>query len=313
MDASKYIRYACGNCSTSFTPKAATGRPSIYCSIECRPANRAKKPAPTNCKHCNGVIESQRRGKIYCSTTCAVRSRDGSKQTRQEYLEAKRENALANSSSAFNCLECGIRAFRKLGGASKAKGYSNKYCGRDCQLAFNSRIRAEIAVIRKWADRPPVRSKLPQLKALVRTLARLAVYKSRAEIKCICCGGAVGYGNGAPRKYCSKACIRKSPAFVNAKRAAKYRRKALSRGCTDAKAINPIKVLERDGWRCQICLRNTPQKLRGTLHKRAPEVDHRVPISKGGAHTWDNLQCACRECNGLKGNSSSAGQLGLFS
>ena len=32
-----------------------------------------------------------------------------------------------------------------------------------------------------------------------------------------------------------------------------------------------------------------------------PTVDHIIPISKGGTHTWDNVQLACVRCNAAKG------------
>lgn len=318
MDASKYIRYACGNCSTSFTPKAATGRPSIYCSIECRPANRAKKPAPTNCKHCNGVIESQRRGKIYCSTTCAVRSRDGSKQTRQEYLEAKRENALANSSAAFNCVECGIRAIRKLGGASKAKGYSNKYCGRGCQLAFNSRLRAEIAVIRAWsASNSKALKKNPKLRKV--KVQRESTVPS--IVACSQCGKdfcpIATKGNFS--RVCSDSCkkarrseIRRQSHKIARQKYGTSHRKRARRAGVEYESVNRLRVFERDGWRCQICLVRTPKAKMGSMENNAPELDHRTPISKGGGHLYSNTQCACRQCNSIKGNKTNAGQLPMF-
>ncbi|MCC7107614.1 MAG: HNH endonuclease [Chloroflexi bacterium] len=59
-------------------------------------------------------------------------------------------------------------------------------------------------------------------------------------------------------------------------------------------------VLRRDEWRCRACGCETPQALRGTCDPSAPEVDHIVPVAKGGAHTMDNLQCLCRTCNALK-------------
>jgi len=37
-----------------------------------------------------------------------------------------------------------------------------------------------------------------------------------------------------------------------------------------------------------------------------PELDHIVPLSKGGAHAVDNFQLLCRSCNSSKGNRSSA-------
>ena len=32
-----------------------------------------------------------------------------------------------------------------------------------------------------------------------------------------------------------------------------------------------------------------------------PSIDHIKPLSKGGTHTWDNVQLLCRRCNILKG------------
>lgn len=35
---------------------------------------------------------------------------------------------------------------------------------------------------------------------------------------------------------------------------------------------------------------------------RYPSIDHIIPISKGGSHTWDNVQLAHRQCNSIKNN-----------
>lgn len=47
-------------------------------------------------------------------------------------------------------------------------------------------------------------------------------------------------------------------------------------------------VFLRDGGRCQYC---------GT---RAESIDHVVPRSRGGGHTWENVVAACRRCNATK-------------
>jgi len=54
-------------------------------------------------------------------------------------------------------------------------------------------------------------------------------------------------------------------------------------------------------WRCYICGVDTPQNLRGTRDPNAPELDHVVPLSRGGSHTPDNTECSCRQCNWKKG------------
>lgn len=70
------------------------------------------------------------------------------------------------------------------------------------------------------------------------------------------------------------------------------------------------KVFARDRYRCQLCGCPTPKRLRGTYKPNAPELDHITPLAAGGGHTWDNVQCACRKCNGAK-NRKPLGQLRL--
>ena len=49
-------------------------------------------------------------------------------------------------------------------------------------------------------------------------------------------------------------------------------------------------VFVRDNYECQYC--GSP----------AENVDHIVPRSRGGAHTWENVVAACRPCNSRKEN-----------
>lgn len=51
-------------------------------------------------------------------------------------------------------------------------------------------------------------------------------------------------------------------------------------------------VIKRDGFRCQICGRSVKNNPKIEL-----EVDHIIPISKGGKTIKSNLQTLCRECN----------------
>ena len=56
-------------------------------------------------------------------------------------------------------------------------------------------------------------------------------------------------------------------------------------------------ILERDGYTCQKC---------GASQKNEPnlllEVDHIIPISKGGITSVENLQTLCWRCNRSKGS-----------
>jgi 5-methylcytosine-specific restriction endonuclease McrA len=49
-------------------------------------------------------------------------------------------------------------------------------------------------------------------------------------------------------------------------------------------------VFARDGWACQYC------------GKAAENVDHVIPRSRGGMHTWENVVASCRRCNAKKEN-----------
>lgn len=53
-------------------------------------------------------------------------------------------------------------------------------------------------------------------------------------------------------------------------------------------------VFYRDRNRCQYCGRVFPQRLLN--------LDHVVPLSRGGTSSWENVVCACVECNCRKGN-----------
>lgn len=49
-------------------------------------------------------------------------------------------------------------------------------------------------------------------------------------------------------------------------------------------------VFARDHGRCQYC------------GKAAESIDHVIPRSRGGEHTWDNVVACCRRCNAYKGD-----------
>ncbi len=39
---------------------------------------------------------------------------------------------------------------------------------------------------------------------------------------------------------------------------------------------------------------------------RAPTLEHLTPLSRGGAHHWENVAASCLLCNGLKGAMTDA-------
>lgn len=66
--------------------------------------------------------------------------------------------------------------------------------------------------------------------------------------------------------------------------------------------FDPRDVFVASRWRCYLCGVETPSALYGENHPQAPQLDHVVPMSRGGAHTPENVECICRRCNVRKGS-----------
>lgn len=63
--------------------------------------------------------------------------------------------------------------------------------------------------------------------------------------------------------------------------------------------LNRRAVFLRDAHQCQYCNRN------------AENIDHVVPKTQGGTHTWENVVASCRRCNTKKGGRTPE-QAGLM-
>ena len=55
--------------------------------------------------------------------------------------------------------------------------------------------------------------------------------------------------------------------------------------------LTRVEVFSRDGFFCQYCGRETHDLT----------LDHVVPRSQGGGHSWENVVSACKSCNRRKG------------
>lgn len=66
--------------------------------------------------------------------------------------------------------------------------------------------------------------------------------------------------------------------------------------------IDPVELFEKCEWICHLCLAEIER------HRRCPDkwaatIDHVVPLSLGGQHTWDNVKAAHAICNWTKSNA----------
>lgn len=125
--------------------------------------------------------------------------------------------------------------------------------------------------------------------------------------KCEYCGGnfETKYGQSGNIKYCSEMC-RKS--MQNRKKDRERYRKMRRNGDFDTD-ITLEKLIERDNNVCGICGKECDKNdffktKEGyfVTKDNYPSIDHIHPISKGGTHTWDNVQLAHFRCNTLKNN-----------
>ena len=248
------------------------------------------------CERCSINFTNPRATK-YCSRKC----RDGTGQTREQWLESIRANAIGG----FECEHCGVNSYRGHSGTSES---ANRFCSMACRSGFS---------IATKAAKDNEKARISAIRKLAKMLARIANPKQPkpkprpVRPPCVVCGNQCGYGFGRVRLYCSKKRRVSTDAFKESRRSHKGKRKALMRG-VQAESFSPIAVFDRDGWKCQICGTSTPKSRRGTLHSNAPELDHIIPLSKGGHHTKANTQCACRACNGWKSDRVVIGQVGLF-
>lgn len=265
---------------------------------------RKRERIGRQCRNCGETHHLKR--SQFCGVECKrvrsellARERDAISRTRSGARtadEAKAERA-ANVIRR-ECPECKAM-YRPTRSGNHQKG-PQRFCSRECLHAESRRrdaAKREAAILRNWARR----------------------YKAERAAKLKCCrdcGGATEKW----KQYCAacqakrreqRVCeYRQSEAYRAHKRVAKSRRRARVRGL-DAERFDPFDIFERDHWRCHLCGVMTLKSKRGTMHDRAPELDHIVPLSRGGPHTRANVACSCRKCNHAKG-AKPLGQLLLL-
>jgi len=312
----------CESCGNEFEQD---GR-QRYCSKSCRPAYYAAKARVKACEGCGSVeylYSSKLSGKsAFCKSCCKIH----------------RDQIIVDDRRSERGIILPPRLSHKRKSLDEAVCRQDHTC-RNCNQVFKPKNAAHIQFCSRGCAHT-YQKKVSQLRALM----CISVITQRG--KCKHCNVPFAKSNGN-QEYCSKECYSNKPyiyvekivlckecrkGFVRREsekntrfcsqlckdkskkrtmRVHKSRRKALERGARTADRIDPIQIFERDGWRCQICGIKTAKDKRGTYHDKAPELDHIIPLSKGGLHSFANVQCTCRKCNGAK-SDTTYGQLLLF-
>jgi hypothetical protein len=312
-------RRSCKDCGDAIAPRSGRGRPRLRCGVcavkapRCRSAKRYRH----KCQECGGSFESRQRRAVVCSPACwAVR--------------ARRQQSARGADHSRLCRRCGLVFTPPR--SSDPGHYCSRACAAEAKRIYpdeKAAKRAEHARRRQRLGLPPVEtdrrceicgdefhSSWARLTCSETCAAEMAKRRAAGECTkdqrprpCKECGVTFAPFYGDKRRiYCSATCSRRS---TRRECGHKHRSRARARG-VPYEPIQPHKVFERDGWRCQVCGTKTPKRLRGTLHSRAPELDHRIPLAMGGGHVWGNVQCTCRKCNAAKRGIRIVGQMPLF-
>lgn len=82
----------------------------------------------------------------------------------------------------------------------------------------------------------------------------------------------------------------------------RYKERTLASGAIYDRSITLVKVYEKYNGICQICGKKTDKNDRcgNSTGKNYPTIDHIKPLSRGGDHSWQNVQLACLSCNSAK-------------
>lgn len=277
----------CPYCKDTFLPKDRRQKVCSNCS------SKGVSNHIYTCKRCGKEYQAKSKSRDkYCSRACAFAD-----------IGAWRRD---DSPKAI-CLMCGGEFYKSYGFG----GY--QYCSAECRDAGMTR-RCEICQQDFIAAGVGGRLCSDECRAedMRRRSRAIEIDNHRKKAKtckCRACGVLFSplYAT-KKRAFCSETCAKRQArrdgrgGCNNAQRA---KRLGLTR-----KYFNERKILERDGWACYLCGQPTPPELRGTYEPNAPELDHIVPLSKGGAHIKENVACICRRCNGEKGNRT-LGEMGL--
>lgn len=294
-----YRRLSCGQCKSGFLQLMRAGRPAKSC-ITCRAPKSTLQAGPRTCVTCAKSFDAKPNQK-HCSARC----RWGVKATRAERTEA--------SKSAV-CEFCSTKFAPRLSGTNKKAGYPRRWCSQDCRKGALSVVRQQKVVPPKFSAyyaahcqecgvAGGLRRPWKVCPACSRAKAWLANVESRAalhraaakETTCPDCGIRYCrvFGHPGPMPVCPDCAVERAKMHARTQRG--VRRARLRSVLVDR--VDPSKVFKTDGWRCYLCGCYTPKSLRGTIEPNAPELEHVIPLSKGGEHSYANTRCSCRSCN----------------
>jgi 5-methylcytosine-specific restriction endonuclease McrA len=181
----------------------------------------------------------------------------------------------------------------------RAKASGRASSCKDCRRVYH----------RTWRERPESKIKMKRYYANYRPTPEVLERRREASRLSHARDWKAGKGKEAARIYAATRypqvrerkiaqALAWNRAHPDQRSATQVRRRAEKRGL-EAETVLPSIVYAKDNFMCQLC--GEPTEPEGPYGRR-PSIDHIIPLSLGGPHTYENTQTAHRSCNSGKGN-----------
>jgi 5-methylcytosine-specific restriction endonuclease McrA len=265
------------------------------------------------CAHCGNAIPDLAYRSKYCSPECNQESKRP--QSKQNFIDKFNEtyyhrfqyvSGYTNCESRIicKCLVCGVEF--ETGAQYVRRGGRNIQC-KTC-LAYDRKIKLIYAKDERNRAKAIVSNERKirrdnQRKSLV--IQREALRKSKERyFTCVECG--TRFISSREQMYCDIRCMHKAQ---DRKKDVRKRSRIITNGEVDW-SISISKLIKRDNNTCHICNSKCDRNdfvmdNRGSFitGRKYPSVDHVIPVSKGGTHTWNNVKLAHCYCNAVKSDN----------
>lgn len=289
MYEKKRYERTCAYCGAPFV---AHNKQKIYCSKRCKDVSlRVKKGIKCNpntepyhkvCAVCGKAYDTFRETSVTCSPECSQEHR---------LIRQKRichQKTTVNKITAEQCVK--ERHGDRFEYIRQSKGRIQmrcKTCGKIVERARSTLKYKNIVCEHCKEEKLKVEARQKMMRFLI------ALKESKTPKICESCG-KVFYSANPSQVHCTKNCKKSRQTSV--------RRRCKKHGVYYDSSVTRIKVAKRDHYVCQICGKvcDPNDKRWGAFGPDYPTLDHIIPLARGGAHTWDNVQCACAICNSEK-------------
>ena len=265
------INKVCEWCGQAFTVPARNAHIARFCSDECRDRSKGHKPWEEHLEE----LEQQRQERLELLRQNMIKN-----WTIQDW-EYIGGHTKGNSNIKMKCLHCGRITTVKIDDIRDRKTY-------DCTLECIEEVEF----------------KQEQERLLKKKQRKKEEWEALPVKKCVICDRE--YKTWQPSQVtCSKKC---SNQYNKQRKRERRRLRKYDIEIIDYD-ITLDDLYKRDNGTCHLC--NEPcdwddySRRDGAfiVGPSYPSIDHLVPRSKGGAHSWDNIKLAHHYCNTIKNNN----------